>query len=144
VKLGRFIAILDAYGAAPERWPERDRADALALARSSVAAARALAQVRALDEALRAFDAPALAAESPRFAALHDRILARARPLAKGFLGRWLGFEVKPAQLWPSVGGLALATMLGFAVGVAGLVQTDSASESDDSLIPTVDASISG
>ena len=54
MKTNRFNAILDAYGASPDHWPESERAAALALSRSSVVAARALAAARALDDALRA------------------------------------------------------------------------------------------
>ena len=140
MNLGRFQAMLDAYGASPERWPEGRRADALVLARSSVEAARALAQARALDEALQAAEVPDIAAQPERFAVLHARIVAAARPIVRRGFGRLFDFELTPVQLWPSVAGLVLATMLGFAVGIGGLIEGYSQQDSDDAtLTPPVD-----
>ena len=139
MKLGRFSAILDAYGAAPERWPERERADALALSRSSVEAARALAQARILDAALKSAEAFDLEADPVRFAHLHSRIMNGARALGVSWFVRWFGVDVTPRQLWPSVAGLALATLLGFAVGVTGLIQLDSSHDNDDALLSAID-----
>jgi hypothetical protein len=139
VKLGRFSAILDAYGAEPERWPERERADALVLSRSSVAAARALAQARMLDAALKSAEAFDLEAEPVRFAHLHSRIMSNARTLGASWFVRWFGVDVTPRQLWPSVAGLALATLLGFAVGMTGLLQLDNPRDGDDTLLSAID-----
>jgi len=135
VKLARFNALLDAYGAAPERWPERERADALLLARSSVTAARALAQARILDDALQTSSFPDIAAEPGRFVLLQSRILAAAHPIAKSWFGRLLGVDIPRSQLLPSLASLAVATVLGFAVGISGLMQADIAKDSDDTLI---------
>ena len=139
MKLSRFSAILDAYGAEPERWPERERADALELARSSVAAARALAQARILDAALRSAETFDLEAEPIRFAHLHSRIMNNARALGVSWFVRWFGVDVTPRQLWPSVAGLALATLLGFAIGMTGLMQLDSPRDNEDTLLSAID-----
>jgi hypothetical protein len=137
--LPRFRAIVDAYGATPERWPEAERAAALNLARSSIVAARALAEARRVDMVLR-LDADR---EIPaaRLARLQAGIVARAVPQAKNWMVRWLGFDIAPAQLWPSVAGLALASALGFVVGVGGLLQSEAARDVEyASGYPTVDS----
>ena len=132
MKLGRFQAILDAYGATPERWPERERTDALALARSSVVAARALAEARTLDAALGALENSMLAPEPARLAALRFQIVAAAVPRAKNWLSDWFGLDLRPTQLWPSLAGFGLVTALGFAVGFGGLIE--SAHDTDDGI----------
>ena len=139
MNLGRFNAILDAYGAEPSRWPDRERAEALAFSRSSIAAARALAQARALDTALKHAPAVKLEAEPARFAYLHAQIMSRSRLAVMSWPERWLGIDLTPRQLWPSVAGLALATLLGFAVGVTGLMQ-DNSHDLDDMMLSAVDA----
>jgi len=153
MKLGRFQAILDAYGASPERWPERERADALALSRSSLVAARALASARALDGALDALAQTADPIGDAQMRALQARIIAAATPLARsrapglGFkpaLLGWLGLDLTPAQLWPSLAGLSFMTALGFAVGLNGLIDNPTA-ESDDSVtVSSIDFVLSG
>jgi hypothetical protein len=131
VKLSRFQTIVDAYGAAPERWPDAEREAALALVHSSLPAARALRQARALDDRLVADGTPHVA-EDWALAQLRARIVAAAGPRIESWFIRWLGFDLTPMHLWPSLGGLALATVLGFTVGIGGLVQTDTDRDSDD------------
>jgi len=141
VKLARFSAILEAYGAAPERWPKAERAAALALTRSSLVAARALAQARLLDNALEASSLQDTDADKSRLTYLHARIVAATNKVSPSFLRRWLGFDLAPSQLWPSVAGLALATVLGFAVGISGLMQADTNRDADDSIVlPSIDS----
>lgn len=135
MKLGRFEAILDAYGADPGRWPEHERADALALTRSSVVAARALAEARRLDAALDAWKVPELSPESGQFANLRARIVAAAAPRVRNWFFEWFGVELGPTQLWPSAAGFALMTGLGFAVGFGGLMQLDANHDTDDATI---------
>jgi hypothetical protein len=139
VKLGRFTAILDAYGAEPEHWPERERAHALVLSRSSVAAARALAQARALDAALRDVPAFEIDMHPARFAQLHGKIMAGVHSFPKSWMGRIFGIDLAPAQLWPSLAGLAVAAMLGVAVGMSGLMQLDTNTDSDDLVVSSID-----
>jgi hypothetical protein len=131
VELGRFRAILSAYGAAPERWPEDERMDALALTRGSIVAARELADARMLDDAL---GFAAARPELDRLAVLQHRIVSAANPLMQSWMGRWFGISLTPMQLWPSVAGLALATILGFTVGINGMLQTDTVHDTDDGL----------
>ena len=132
MKLGRFSVILGAYGAAPERWPADEREDALALAQSSVPAALALARARALDSVLSEQVFPDIALEDATFARLHASIMSGARHLGGTWLARWFGIDLAPRQLWPSIAGLALATVLGFAVGLGGLLQAGSDHDIDE------------
>jgi len=145
MNIGRFKAILDAYGASPERWPERERADALALSRSSVVAARALADARTLDDALHASGYAELHLEPTRLAILKSRIVAAAMPRARSWLGEWFGLDLTPMQLWPSLAGLALMAVLGFAVGFDGWIDAGASHDLDESLVmPAVDISADG
>jgi hypothetical protein len=141
VKLARFSAILEAYGAAPERWPEGERAAALALTRSSIVAARELAQARLLDDALESSALEDADADTSRLTFIHARIVAATNKVSPSLLRRWLGFDLAPSQLWPSLAGLALATVLGFAVGISGLMQADTSRDADDSIVlPSIDS----
>ncbi len=126
MKLSRFNTIVDAYGAAPERWPEHEREDALALSRSSLPAARLLAEARSLDRTLRSSASSGFAVDPARIAVLYAEIAAAARPITRNWFGSWFGFDVTPSQLWPSAAGLALATVLGFGVGLGGLLHAGS------------------
>jgi hypothetical protein len=145
VELGRFRTILNAYGATPERWPAEERDGALALTRTSVTAARALADARTFDETLKASTVSDLALDPNHFVILQARIVSAAQPMMQSWLGRWLGISLTPRQLWPSVAGLAMASILGFAVGLGGILQTESNRDADDGLVfSSVDLSIGG
>lgn len=74
----RVAALIDAFGASPERWPEAERQQALALLAQSASARELLHQARELDLLLDA------APVAPPSRALEDRIMAaRPRPVAK-------------------------------------------------------------
>jgi hypothetical protein len=76
---------------------------------------------------------PDIAEDPDRFTQLHAAIVSAAgQRTTRTWFGRWFGFELAPAQLWPSVAGLALASLLGFAVGLGGLIQTDTDHEGDE------------
>jgi hypothetical protein len=124
VKLSRFEAIVQAYGAAPERWPEDERAQALALSRASITAARMLADGRALDSMLMQAETAAPAPDFPSVTRLKARILVAARtaPARRTVLG-WLGLDLQPAQLWPTLAGMTVAVVIGFVAGSVGLLQ---------------------
>ena len=145
MELDRFHTILNAYGAAPERWPQDERDACLTLTRMSVAAARALAEARILDESLKAYPFSNAMLEPHRFALLQARIVEAAQPTMQSWMGRWFGVSLTPMQLWPSVAGLAMATILGFAVGLGGVLQTESNRDADDGLaFSSTDLSIGG
>ncbi len=145
MKLGRFSAILEAYGADPARWPAAEREDALALTKSSVPAARALVEAGMLDSVLLRQTFPDIGEETERFTLLHSTIVSRARRPTPTWFGRWFGIDLAPSQLWPSVAGLALATVLGFAVGLGGLLQAETDHDTDDgSALSALDLSAIG
>jgi hypothetical protein len=140
VKLGRLSAILETYGADPERWPADEREAGLALTKSSLPAARALADARVLDSVLLQQAFPDIAEEPERFTLLHSAIMSGARRRATTWFGRWFGIDLAPSQLWPSVAGLALATVLGFAVGLGGLMQAETDHDADEvSVLTAID-----
>ena len=146
MKLNRLSAILEAYGADPQRWPAEEREAALALTKSSVPAARALAEARTLDSLLLQQSLPDIAEETERFTLLHSAIVSGTRRhLAPTWFGRWFGFDLAPSQLWPSIAGLALASVLGFAVGLGGLLQTETDHEPDEiAVLSPIDLSAIG
>jgi hypothetical protein len=79
-----------------------------------------------LDSLLLAQDVPDIADEPERFTMLHSAIVSAVRRRTPStWFGRLFGFDLTPSQLWPSVAGLALASLLGFAVGLSGLLQTE-------------------
>jgi hypothetical protein len=125
------MVIVDAYGSEPEDWPAEERDAALALAGSSLDAARALAEARSFDAMLRAsaFAAPV---GQHRLAFLQARIMSQARPAPGTWIGRWFGLELTPRQLWPSLAGLAVAAMLGFGLGLGGLLQAGAEHDPED------------
>ena len=101
----RFERLVEAYGAAPWRWPEEERDAATRFAQGSPAAAETLARARALDEALDVWTLDGASA------ALRERIVARA-PGGRSSLLR------RPRFWWASA-GLATACALGVVVGAA-------------------------
>jgi hypothetical protein len=140
VKLGRFSAIIDAYGADPHRWPADERADALALTKSSVPAARALAEARVLDSVLLKQAFPDISHDAERFTLLHSAVVSGVRQRTGTWFGRWFGIDLAPSQLWPSLAGLALASVLGFAVGLGGLLQAETDHDTDEvSVLTAID-----
>ncbi len=145
MELARFHTILNAYGAAPERWPRDERDAALALTLASVTAARALAEARILDDSLHAGAFSNVTLDPNRFALLQARIVGAAQPMMQSWMGRWFGISLTPMQLWPSLAGLAMASILGFAVGLGGVLQTESNHDADDGLaFSSTDLSIGG
>ena len=146
MKLNRLSAILEAYGADPERWPAEEREAALALTKSSVPAARALAEARTLDSVLLRQRFTGIADETEQFTLLHSAIVSAARSrLTRTWFGRWFGFDISPSQLWPSVAGLALASVLGFAVGLGGLLQAEADRDADEiAILSPIDLSAIG
>jgi hypothetical protein len=103
----RFRDLIDTHGAAPDCWPAEDRAWAEALSETDPEARVLLAEADTLDRQLNTVAAP-----SPS-AALMGRILAAVPSGENGWrLPSWL------FPLWRPVGAMAVALMLGLAVGV--------------------------
>jgi hypothetical protein len=113
----RLKRLIEAYGAEPERWPDAERAAAMALLKKSAEARALVAEARRLDRLLAA--APVGSTAPAATAALRRRIAALPEESAPGApaagsrtIGPW------PAiRLWPSVAGLAAAGLIGFVVG---------------------------
>jgi len=99
----RFDQLVEAYGAAPWRWPDDERDAALRFAQGAPAASDRLAKARALDDAL---DVWAMAAAS---GTVRDKIL-KAAP-------GWRTPAIRQPRFWWAGAGLASACALGVAVG---------------------------
>ncbi len=101
----RLKRLIEAYGAAPARWPLEERAAAERYLADHPRDLAGLESERALDQALDAW-APQLAT-----AALRERILAAAPTARRGWApASWAG-------LWLSGAGLAAACAAGAIVG---------------------------
>lgn len=122
--MGRVAALIDAYGASPERWPEAERQQALALLAQSAAARELLHQARELDLLLDA------APVAPPSRALEDRIMAaRPRPVVKPAFATPTRSRARAsfsARLWSDyrsaalpAGMLAASILLGMGFGSA-------------------------
>lgn len=121
---GRVAALIDAYGASPERWPEAERQQALALLAQSASARELLHAARSLDLLLN------MAPVDLPSAALEDRIMAaRPRPVAQPSLASPARRDIRPpllARLWNNyrsaafpTGMLAASIVLGMGFGSA-------------------------
>jgi hypothetical protein len=112
--IDRLQTILDAYGAAPARWPEAEREAALALIAQSPEARAAVAAASTLDASIGAYDNPAEHAINPlklvATITAHSQEQAQ-RPRSSGRIT--IG--------WPNLAGLAAAAVAGFLVGWSGL-----------------------
>lgn len=131
--LKQFAAMLDSYGADPQRWPENLRAEAQALLDRSDEARRTLADAVALDDALRS----AAAREEAELWQPGDQDAALAR-LRSGVAARiastsyqrpqrgsaWTLFDMRwvfsPRLAWVGVGASgSLAVVVGLLIGSA-------------------------
>jgi hypothetical protein len=114
--IDRLRTILDAYGAAPARWPEAEREAALALIAQSPEARAAVDEAGALDATIDVYGNPAENAINPLklVAAITAQSQdnpqqAQAKQAARITIG------------WPNFAGLAAALVAGFLVGWSGL-----------------------
>lgn len=119
MELERFRSLLDAYGAAPERWPEEERAAATALLADSVDARTFLSEAALLDKALDLVEAPAPSPELARRVEGLAHGYAIARPQRPNFAKPSLAHRLRAwrAAWRPAV--LAASGALGLAVGIA-------------------------
>ncbi|ADU13626.1 hypothetical protein Astex_1963 [Asticcacaulis excentricus CB 48] len=109
----RFEAIVDAYGAEPQRWPQDERAAALLfMQQHPEVARRVLAEARTLDSWLSSAD------EVEPSVALQWEVLARMMPA--GLTARPAPFAARPRRRrWLAGGiGLAAACAAGIVFGV--------------------------
>ena len=109
--LDRFVAIVDAYGASPQRWPEAERDAAIAFMKATPEARRLAEEAEALDGLL---DMPETA---PVTRDLQDRILAtmpavklrNGAAVAAGSLFNW--------SRWIPTAAVAFSLVLGILTG---------------------------
>jgi hypothetical protein len=99
----RFDQLVEAYGASPWRWPEREREAATRFAQSSPAASERLAKARALDDVL---DVWAMAGAS---ATLREKVVGSAPG--------WRVPVFRRPRFWWASAGLASACALGMVAG---------------------------
>ncbi len=110
----RFEALVRAHGADPARWPAAEREAARAQLAATPAARGVLAEEAALDALLRAVPAP-----TPSSALIGELLAAAPRPR------RRFGALAPLVALWRPATALALAAVLGLAVGLSGLHQPE-------------------
>ncbi len=115
--LERLRAILDAYGAAPDRWPPEERTAAVLLLDRSEDARPAHAEAMHLDIALDHANAPGPAPEL--VARLHRRGIARQGLSARiaAMLPGWLSGGTRAP--WTRPAAFALTMGLGIVIGLA-------------------------
>lgn len=151
----RVAALIDAFGASPERWPDAERHAALALLAQSSSARARLADARALDLMLDAapVEQPSRALEERIMAARPRPALVRAAPQPVQKPGFSLpklngGFF---ASLWASYGSAALPTGmlaasiilgmgLGSTVNTTALLNVTSVTSSATTMVASNDA----
>lgn len=104
----RVLALIDAYGSDPVRWPDAEREGAIALLSGDPDLARAAEEARTLDFALDTLPAP--------FPNPALRVALKEIPESHGglleMIASWFG-------VWRPAAGLAAAAVLGIALGVA-------------------------
>ncbi len=119
MSLERLRAILDAYGAGPERWPAAERTAAVLLLDSSAEARRAHAEAMRLDIVLDHANPPPappeLANRLHRQGASGRGIL---RAMAHFLSGRFAGLRSFSNNL-PRPAAFALTALVGIAIGLA-------------------------
>lgn len=118
MQLDRFRALLEAYGAAPGRWPEDERAAATALLADSEDARTLHRAAASLDDALDLVEAPAPSPELAR--RVEELIFERPAPAAQQSIATHS--LTRRLRAWrvawrPAV--LAASGALGLAVGIA-------------------------
>lgn len=124
----RMRAILEAYGAAPARWPETERAAAQAWADANDAAFAEMARAETALDGLLALDHRDGGDET----ALTARILASHFRGGDTVVRPTFGRTTRTNMLWREATALAACAMLGIAIGFASAPsRDDSAAEMD-------------
>lgn len=107
----RFTTLIDAYGAAPERWPASERQAALAYLQATPAAQAMVAEAGRLDALLDRMEAPAVHVDIARITAVaQDSNVVAFKPKPRAW----------PQQFrhWARAGALAAAGICGLVVGM--------------------------
>jgi len=103
----RFVEIMQAYGSDSARWPESERAAALAFAKTHEPAAQILAQSRQLDDLLSTQTAPAPSD------LLKSRILKQATPIQPAAKARPAFYRIAAVLLFAGIAGIFAAGQMG-------------------------------
>ena len=111
----RFTQLLDAYGGDSKRWPEAERADALAFAKSDRTAEAALDEARKLDALLAVMTVNAPAIDAATIVTAAAQLPQERAPNVLPFKRRFGG---RPALAWTRAGALAAAAICGFVIGM--------------------------
>lgn len=119
----RVREIIAAYGGAPQRWPEAERLNALALIARDPALAALREQARGLDDVLDAQPAPPVLQVNP---------IAIAAAARRGQSGRGTGGGLLRPTLLRRAAGMAAVALLGFALGISGVASFGSRALPDD------------
>lgn len=130
MELERFRVLVEAYGAAPEHWPDEDREAAQALLAESEDARTLLREAELLDGALDLVEAPAPSPELAR--RVEDMVYQRPAATARRpIAGPWLAHRLRAwrAAWRPAV--LAASGALGLAVGIAAAQPTPTSTAFD-------------
>jgi len=125
----RFAELIDAYGADAKRWPEAERAAALALLAHAPEARARLEEARRLDALIDAWPQPAAAPDPAQLA-------ARVAHTAQESAGNVVPFAPRrkaPATVmaWARAGALAAAGICGLVIGMADPTTSNGASALD-------------
>jgi hypothetical protein len=129
-RLQHLTDVLDVYGSAPRRWPDAERDEWLAFIAENKAAAKIVAEARALDRLL------GLAPDGNGGGGLEARILAAATQLPQqGMDGAVVTLHRRPAgdralmrpvaaarRMWPELTLLAASLFIGLVIGLSGQV----------------------
>ncbi len=122
----RVRAILDAYGSAPQRWPDDERDAARALIAADPGLRADLAAARDLDATLALHPPPPVLTINPL------AVAAAAR--AASALQHGQGVAQTRSSFWPRTASLAAAAVLGFAIGVTGIGRGPAPLDPEDAL----------
>ena len=134
---GRFLRLLEAYGADPAHWPEDERAAAERHLAEDPAARAAVEEERRLDALLgRMPPAP----ETPS-TLLPAALPAQRRPLLQRLAHAGHGAVW---SMWPRVATLAMASIVGVVIGLSGVAEKYSANHDSDTATSVFDSAPSG
>ncbi|HEX2116862.1 MAG TPA: hypothetical protein VHM01_20865 [Alphaproteobacteria bacterium] len=120
----RVAELIAAYGAATERWPQAERAAALAVLERTPALRAEFEQAAVLDAALNRWPCPAPQLDAVALAA-HVSAAPRPRAAVRRPFFKLSSFG------WPNAAGLAAAALAGFLVGWSGLDADYSGAQTD-------------
>lgn len=114
----RFRELVDAYGGDPRRWPDAERAAALALAGEDARARAMLGEAKGLDSLLDGMQIKPPAIDTARIVAAAARLAQEPDTANVVPLARKRG-ALRPVLVWTRGAALAAATVCGFIIGMS-------------------------